>query len=88
MDDNEEPMVLTANPLDLTLSDVTATAAKLTNVSNKIVGYVLSVVPNYVVKAALIPWKQVVQEVKTMADNGTLWEQLGKLFGLPNKLKG
>ena len=77
---NEEPVVLTPNVADILMQDVQPDRVTLVNCSNRVVGYVTTVVPSVLVKAALVPWKRVIADLGTAVREGGLLERFAQLL--------
>jgi hypothetical protein len=80
MKPNEQPVVITPQPGDILLRDVTPESVTVVNYTDRIVAYFLTVVPSIYVQAAQVPWVRVFTDVGHALRNSNLLEQINNFF--------
>jgi hypothetical protein len=77
---HEQPIALTPNAGDIVLQDATLERVTVTNTTNRIVAYLMTVAPKLLIKAATVPWKRVVSDLSTAVRNSGLLERFAQLL--------
>lgn len=63
MGPNEQPVALTPNAGDIILLDACPDRVTVHNQTDRVVAYMMSVVPSVLVKAATVPWKRIASDL-------------------------
>jgi hypothetical protein len=77
----EQPVALTPNAGDILLRDATRERVTITNQSDeRVVAYVMTIVPRVLVKAATVPWKRVLADLGTAVQQSGVLDRFAQLF--------
>jgi hypothetical protein len=78
---HEQPVALTPNAGDVLLLNATLDHVTIVNQSNeRVVAYLVTIVPRLFVKAATVPWKRVAADLGTAVRNSGVLDRLAQLF--------
>jgi hypothetical protein len=78
---HEQPVALTPNAGDILLRDATLDRVTVVNQTDRVVAYLLAIVPRVLVKAATVPWKRVAADLGTAVRNSGVLDRFAQLFG-------
>lgn len=67
--EGERPIAITPNPGDVFLSPAGINTVRVTNATNRTIGFVVAVVPDKYVHLGMIPWAQVLMQLKRIGRN-------------------
>lgn len=77
---HEQPIALTPNAGDLILLDARLDRVTVQNETDRIVAYLVTVVPRALVKAATMPWKQLVIDLGKAVHESGMLERFARLL--------
>lgn len=77
---NEQPVALTPNAGDILLRDASAERVTVVNQTDRVVAYLLTVVPSVVVKAAMVPWRRVIADLGQAVKNSGVLDRFAALL--------
>ncbi len=80
LQDHEQPLALTPNAGDILLRDATLDRVTIVNTTDRIVAYLLTVVPRVLVKAAMVPWKRVISDLGQAVRNSGVLDKFAQLL--------
>lgn len=80
MQANEQPVVLTPNAGDIILLDAQTDRVTVKNQTDRVVAYMVSVVPSVLVKAASVPWKRIVSDLGTAVRESGVLDRFARMF--------
>ncbi len=80
MGPNEQPVALTPNAGDIILLDAQPDRVTVHNQTDRVVAYLMSVVPRTLVKAATVPWKRIVTDLGTAVRKSGLLDRFAQLL--------
>lgn len=80
MGPNEQPVALTPNAGDILMRDVTLNRVTVVNTTDRIVAYLLTVVPKLLVRAAMVPWKRVINDLSQAVKNSGVLDRFAQLI--------
>jgi hypothetical protein len=79
---HEQPVAVTPNAGDILLRDATLDRVTIVNqTDDRVVAYLMTVVPRVLVKAAAVPWKRVAADLGTAIQNSGVLDRFAQLFG-------
>jgi len=81
----EQAIAVTPNAGDILLRDASPEFVTVTNQSDRVVAYFLTIVPSTYVQAAMIPWGRVLTDVGYAVRKSGVLQRLGQFFG-PKRL--
>lgn len=88
LSDHEQPVAFTPNAGDVLLREATRDRVTIVNTTDRIVAYLLTTAPKLLVKAATIPWKRVVTDLRQAVRNSGLLERFAQLFNGDRAIPG
>ena len=77
---NEQPIALTPNAGDIMLIDPALDRVTIQNQTDRVVAYMVTVVPSLVVKAAMVPWRRVATDLGHAVRESGLLDQFKRLL--------
>lgn len=77
---NEQPVAITPNPGDIILLDPALDRVTIQNQTDRVVAYMMTIVPSLVVKAATVPWRRVAEDLEHALRQGGLLDQFKRLL--------
>lgn len=80
LQENEQPLAVTPNAGDLLMRDVTLTQVVLVNTTDRVVAYMMTVVPRALVKLAMVPWRRVVADLGQAVKNSGILDRFAYLL--------
>jgi len=80
MGPNEQPVALTPNAGDIVLLDAQPDRVTVHNPTDRVVAYMMSVVPSMLVKAATVPWKRIASDLGTAVRKSGLLDRFAQLL--------
>lgn len=70
---HEQPVAVTPNAGDIILLDATQEQVSIRNETDRVVAYLVAIVPRAFVKAATVPWKRIASDLGTaVRESGVL----------------
>ena len=80
MTDREQPILFTPKSGDVLFTRATFDTVEVTNHTDRVAAYIVTVVPKAVVKLAAVPWGQVLRDVGAAVEQGGMLGLVQKLF--------
>ena len=80
MGPNEQPIAVTPNAGDIILLDAQPDCVTVQNQTDRVVAYMMSVVPTVLVKAATVPWKRIASDLGTAVKKSGLLDRFARLL--------
>lgn len=80
MGPNEQPVALTPNAGDIILLDAQADRVTVQNQTDRVVAYMMSVVPSVLVKAATVPWKRIAADLGHAVRESGILDRFARLL--------
>lgn len=80
MGPNEQPVAITPNAGDIILLDAQPDRVTVHNQTDRVVAYMMSVVPSMLVKAATVPWKRIASDLGTAVRKSGLLDRFAQLL--------
>ena len=77
---HEQPLALTPNAGDIYLRDATQDRVTIVNTTDRIVAYLMTVVPRVLVKAATVPWPRVIADLGQAVRNSGVLDRFAQLI--------
>jgi len=78
---DEQPVALTPNAGDILLRDATFDRVTIVNTTDdRVVAYLMTVVPSFVVKAAMVPWRRVAADLGQAIKNSGILDRFAALL--------
>ena len=77
---HEQPVAMTPNAGDILLRDATLDRVTIVNQTDRVVAYMMTVVPRLLVKAATVPWKRVVTDLGTALQKSGMLDRFARLL--------
>jgi hypothetical protein len=81
MTEREQPILFTPNMGDVVFTNATLDAVEVSNHTDRMAAYVITVVPRSVVKLASVPWGRVARDVGAAVKQSGVLGTVLKLFG-------
>ncbi|MDB4955847.1 MAG: hypothetical protein JWO36_3416 [Myxococcales bacterium] len=80
MGPNEQPVALTPNAGDIILLDAQPGRVTVHNQTDRVVAYMMSVVPSMLVKAATVPWRRIASDLGHAVRESGLLDRFARLL--------
>ncbi len=81
MTDREQPLLVTPHAGDVTFTNATLVTVDVTNHTDRIAAYVITVVPRSVVKVVSLPWAKIARDVGEAVQQSGVLGAVQRLFG-------
>ncbi len=81
MTEREQPILFTPKAGDVLFSAATLDQVEITNHTDRVAAYVVTVVPKSLVKIATVPWGRVLKDVGAAVKESGVLDQVLSLFG-------
>jgi len=77
---NEQPVAVSPNAGDIMMRDVTTSTVTISNETDRVVAYLMTVVPRFFVKAAMVPWRRVAADLGQALKNSGVLERFARFL--------
>jgi hypothetical protein len=77
---HEQPIAVTPNGGDILLLDAELDRVTIRNQTDRVVAYMMTVVPRVLVKAAMVPWKRVAADLSQAVRKSGVLDRFARLL--------